>query len=435
MLSIGHGEGKMKKVRRILSNSLFLIFFVFLLSAVETHAETVVIKAGRLIDPVAGTAVANQIILIEGAKIKAVGPNLSIPKDARVIDLSRATVLPGLFDCHTHMCATINIRGKSLEEFRSDIVVYMISETTGYRALLGAANARSMLEAGFTTIRDMGNAGNYADIDLKKAIDNGLLPGPKMFVSGKIIAPFAGQVTVNTEQRDLGRQDYLYADTRDEIQKAIRENIHFGADWIKIVVDDQRYIYSVDDLKFIIDESARAGLRVAAHTITEPGSLNTAEAGVASIEHGFLMNDKGLEWAKKNGCVLVGTPFPKGQLETIGLGDFYPTIIDVHKRAYKMNVAMAYGSDVSFSIQNKSRGELSLEHIESYSEAGIPAADILRMLTTNAAKLLRVENERGTIAQDMTADLIATADNPLDNIQALKNVTFVMREGKIYKQK
>lgn len=425
----------MKKRFGSLSVSFDRFLLVLSLSVVGAQAETVVIKAGRLIDPVAGTAAANQIVIIDGSTIKAVGPNLSIPKDARIIDLSRATVLPGLFDCHTHMCATIRVRGSSMEELRSDILVYMIGETTGYRALLGAANARSMLEAGFTTIRDMGNAGNYADIDLKRAIDNGLVPGPKMFVSGKIIAPFAGQVIVNTEFRDIGKQDYIYADTRDEIRKAIRENIHFGADWIKIVVDDQRYIYSVDDLKFIIGESAQAGFRVAAHTITEPGGLNTAEAGVASIEHGFLLNDKALEWAKKNGCVLVGTPFPKGQLKAMGLADFYPAIVDVQRRAHKMNIAMAYGSDCSFIIQNKSRGELALEHLESYVEAGIPAADILRMLTTNAAELLGVEKERGAISQGLAADLIATADNPLDNVQALKNVTFVMREGKIYKQK
>jgi len=425
----------MKKNYRFLAKAIIFLFLAMWLSVVGAQADTVFIKAGRLINPVTGTAAADQIIIVEGSKIKAVGPNLSIPKDARIVDLSRATVLPGLFDCHTHMCATIPVRGKSLEEFRSDIVAYMIGETTGYRALLGAANALSMLEAGFTTIRDMGNAGNYADIDLKKAIDNGLLPGPKMFVSGKIIAPFAGQVIVNTEQRDLGRVDYLYADTRGEIRKAIRENIHFGADWVKIVVDDQKYIYSVDDLRFIIDESARAGFKVAAHTITEPGGLNTAEAGVASIEHGFIMNDKALDWAKKNGCVLVGTPFPKSQLEAMGIGEFYPAIIDVHKRAYKVGVAMAYGSDVISKIQNKGRGELSIEHIGSFTEAGIPAADILRMLTTNAAKLLGVEKERGTIAQGMAADLIATAENPLDNIQALKKVTFVMREGKVYKQK
>jgi imidazolonepropionase-like amidohydrolase len=425
----------MKKSGKFLSNLVILSILGFFMSVVGAQAETIVIKAGRLIDPAAGTAAANQIIIIEGSTIKAVGPNLSIPKDSHVIDLSRATVLPGLFDCHTHMCATIRVRGNSMEELRSDILVYMIGETTGYRALLGAANARSMLEAGFTTIRDMGNAGNYADIDLKRAIDNGLVPGPKMFVSGKIIAPFAGQVIVNSEFRDIGKQDYIYADTRDEIRKAIRENIHFGADWVKIVVDDQRYLYSVDDLRFIIEESAQAGLRVAAHTITEAGGLRTAEAGVASIEHGFLMNDKALEWAKKNACVLVGTPFPKEQLAAMGIADFYPVIIDVQRRAYKMNVAMAYGSDCSFVIQKKGRGELALGHIESFVEAGIPALDILRMMTTNAAKLLGVDRERGAVAQGMAADLIATADNPLDNIMALKNVTFVMREGKIYKQK
>jgi len=344
-------------------------------------------------------------------------------------------VMPGLFDCHTHMCVLIKPRGKSLEDFRGDLLLYMIDNTTGYRALVGASNALSMLEAGFTAIRDMGNAANYADIDLRRAIDNDMVPGPKMYVSGKIIAPFAGQVIVNAEHADLGKQDYIYADSRDEIRKAIRENIHFGADWIKIVVDDQRYIYSVDDLKDIIDESAKAGLKVAAHTLTEQGGLNTAESGVASIEHGWMLSDQAFEWAKKNGCVLVGTPFPEEHLKKMGIAEFYPGIIDVHKRAFKMSVEMAFGTDVVTDILGKNRGELAMDYIEPFLAAEIPPKDILKMMTTNAAKLLGVEKERGAVAEGMIADLIATAENPLDNIRTLKHVKFVMKEGKVYKQK
>jgi len=417
----------MKLTKYLLTIALFLIC-----AAGLCQAQVTVIKAGKLVDPDSGSTAINQLIIIEGRKIKAVGPGLAIPAGANVIDLSRFTVLPGLFDAHSHMCQTTSPDNRDL--FTTDI-----REPGTYRAILGVVNARAMLESGFTTIRDVGNNGNYADTSLRIAIEEGLVPGPTMINAGRIIAPFGGQYHLQPERRELVAPEYLVADTRDEMRKAIRENIHFGSKVIKIVVDDQQYIYSVDDIKYIVAEAASAGLKVAAHCMTEQGARNAAEGGVASIEHGFRMSDEALQIAKRNNVVLVGTDFTEQAAEYLGLPppvakQFHDIFIDRLRRAYKIGVTMAYGTDTFFAVPGQTRGTLAISFIDSFVEAGVPAKDTLRIMTTNAARLLGVDKQRGAIKVGLAADIIATPENPLDNILTLKRVSFVMKDGKVFRK-
>jgi imidazolonepropionase-like amidohydrolase len=405
---------------------------VVLLCLAAAQAQVIAIKAGKLIDPETGTATVNQIILVENGRIKAVGSGLQVPAGATVIDLSTSTVLPGLFDAHSHLCQSTSPDNRDL--FTTDI-----SQPTAYRAIVGVVSAREMLESGFTTVRDVGNNGNYADTALRHAIENGLVPGPTMINAGRIIAPFGGQYHLQPDRPELGNPEYLFADTHDEMVKAIRQNIHFGSLVIKIVVDDQKYIYSVDDIKFIVAEAARAGLKVAAHCMTEQGARNAALGGVASIEHGFRMSDETLQLAKQNGVVLVGTDFPVKAAEALGLPPdisvkFHEVFIDRLKRAEKVGVVMAYGTDSFAQVEGQTRGTMAMSFIDSFVEAGVPAKEIMKIMTTNAAHLLGVDKQRGAIKQGMFADIIATPENPLDNIQTLKHVAFVMKDGKVFKQ-
>jgi imidazolonepropionase-like amidohydrolase len=374
------------------------------------------------------------MILIEGQNIKAIGADVKIPDNVAVIDLSKQTVLPGLFDAHTHLC--MNMRHK---RDSGNYYVTTLLDSNAFRAIEGVANARSMLEYGFTTVRDVGNAGNYADTDLRRAIEQEIVPGPTIINAGRIIAPYGGQFQMQPDKPELGNPEYFYADTRDELKKAVRQNIHFGARVIKIVVDDQRYIYSVDDIKFVIEEARLAGLKVAAHCWTEKGARNAAEAGVDSIEHGVKINDETLAIAKSKNIALVPTPFTEIDAREAGEpGSNKETnqqlFIDPVKRAYKIGVTLVFGPDVIFTTKEYSRGRLSIETIDNWKEAGIPPLVILQALTTNAAKLLGVEKIRGFLKTGMRADIIAVADSPLDKIETLEKVSFVMKNGKLFKQ-
>ena len=201
--------------------NLFKLVFLSLLivlSPALIHAQVTAIKAGKLLDPETGTITSNQIILVEGQTIKAIGPDIKIPGGASTIDLSNRTVLPGLFDAHTHLCMTTR-----LARHGGNYYFTTLSDSNAYRAIQGVANARSMLETGFTTIRDVGNSGNYVDVDLRRSIAEGLVPGPTIISAGRIIAPYGGQFQLQPDKRELGNPEYFFADTRDELKKAVRE--------------------------------------------------------------------------------------------------------------------------------------------------------------------------------------------------------------------
>jgi imidazolonepropionase-like amidohydrolase len=362
-----------------------------------------------------------------------------------VIDLSSLVLVPGLFDTHTHLAA-------AFDPARTNLRDYTLAISTAERALQGVVNALEMLEAGFTTVRDLGNAGNYADAALaaffgadargrralygaavleRLSVFGRPLVGPTIVFSGKIIAPFGGQFTVSPEQPDVGRQDYIYADTRDQLREGIRRNLHQGATWLKVVVDDYPYRYSVDDLRFVVAEAAAAGARVTAHCATDAGARAAIEAGVASIEHGYRMGDETLALAKERGVVLVGTE-PAGMWATrYGRTEQDARIIDRLRRAHRIGVRMAFGADIVRAPPGVSRGAVSLSVIDSWVEAGVPAPDILRALTTNAAELLNMSRDRGAIKVGQAADIIAVPANPLSDIMVLKRVAFVMKDGKV----
>ncbi len=383
---------------------------------------TVAIRAGRLIDADAGTVALNQIILVTGPRITAVGPNVAIPAGASVVDLSNATVLPGLFDVHTHLCMSTKP-----DRDNGNYYFTTLLDPDSMRAVEGVANARAMLDAGFTSVRDVGNEGSYACVSVKRGIDRGLVPGPSMQTAGRIIAPFGGQFHLQPDKPALATPEYAFADTRDEMRKMIRENIHYGATVIKIVVDDQRYIYSVEDIRFMKEEAADAGVRLAAHAWTERGARRAAEAGVTSIEHGPEMSDETLALVKERGVVLVGTDYLS--LREGGGGPW----ADRLKRAHAMGVTMAYGTDVIDEVPGQTRGTEAMRGIEVWMQAGVPPKALLQAMTGNAARLMGLEKVRGAIRPGLAADVIATRQNPLDDASALKQVVFVMKNGRVIK--
>ncbi len=412
-------------------NFLSMVLMVLLIAAGTAFSQTTALRVGHLIDPASGTTTQNQIILVKGRQIVDVGPDVAVPEDAEVIDLSNAWVMPGLMDAHTH----ITLDGLSAN---MPLEVIYLRATTATRALLGLKTAQDILQAGFTVVRDVGNDANYAAVTVRDAIQRGWFTGPTVLTSGKIIAPFGGQsARISPEQGPFWLYEYIDADSIDEVRKAVRQNIYYGADCIKLVADNSAFYYSIEEIRAAVDESHAAGRPVSVHVLGGEPARNVILGGADSIEHGFHLSDELLGLMKEKGTWLVGTDFPEAHLKRMmypGAKEEAARIIDRLKRAHKIGVKMAFGSDSVSNLPGKNRGEMMLDYLDVWRTAEVPPAAILKALTTNAAELLKVEKLRGAIAKGMAADIIATPANPLEDIQALRKVMFVMKEGKVVKQ-
>lgn len=407
-----------------------LLLTVCLLLAVPAWAQTVAIRAGNLIDSATGTIAKNQIILVKAKKIVEVGPHVAIPQDCEVIDLSNEWVMPGIMDAHTHVT-------QSVKYFRELDHNYLV-EPTGMRALRGLHTSQMLLNAGITTVRDVGNDANFAAVDLRKAIDAGWFVGPTVQTAGKIIAPFGGQSRgIPPEIGPFWQFEYYDADSPEEIRKYVRENIFYGADLIKLVADNSDYHYSVEEIRAAVDEAHHAGRPVAVHVLGGEAADNVIAGGVDSVEHGFFLTDDQLRRMKDKGIFLSGTDFPAVHFEAGGFPDgkaLGATIIDRLRRAYKIGVKMAFSTDIVTDYQDENRAEMTWDYLAVWRAAGVPNTEILKCMTTNDAELLRIQKERGAIAVGLFADIIAMPTSPLDDIESLRKVDFVMKNGAVVRK-
>src|SRR5882672_49946 len=413
-----------------------LLASILLLIAAPLYAQVVAIRAGTVIDPAHGVSAKDQVILVEGGKIKAMGAGLAIPAGAEVIDLSHEWVTPGLIDAHTHMTLT-EIEGDA--PFES----FYLNQSSTLRGLRGLHNSMEVLRAGFTTLRDVGNSAEWAMSDVRRAIESGWFVGPTIIDSGKIIAPFGGQSrNIPPKQGPFWQFEYIDADGPAEIRKAVRTNIYYGAGVIKLVADNNPYHYSIEEFRAAVDEAHRAGIPVAVHVYAGDALENAIEAGVDSIEHGFDLTDAQMKRMKDKGIFLVGTDFPRAHLDIVGTSGgilpepavLAPKIIDRLKRANRVGVRMAFGSDTVIDMPGRTRADLMFDYLAVWRAAGVAPMDILRAMTTNAAELLRINKTRGSIGAGLSADIVATPVNPLEDIEGLRKIDFVMKDGKIVRR-
>ncbi len=407
-----------------------------LLIASPSFAQVLAIRAGTVVDPARGSSAKDQVILVEHGKILRIGPKVEIPPGAEIVDLSKEWVTPGLIDAHTHMTLT-ELEGNA--PFES----FYLNQSSTLRGLRGMHNAQLVLNQGFTTLRDVGNSAEYAMSDVRRAIDAAWFIGPTIIDSGKIIAPFGGQSRdIPPRQGAFWQFEYIDADGPEEVRKAVRTNIYYGAGVIKLVADNNPYHYSIDEFRAAVDEAHRAGIPVAVHVYSGDALDKAIEAGVDSIEHGFDLTDAQLERMKAKGMFLVGTDFPRKHLDIVGTSGgilpepavLAPKIIDRLRRAHRIGVRMAFGSDTVIDMPGRTRADLMFDYLAVWREAGVPPADILKAMTFNAAALLRVDKERGSLREGLSADLVAMPADPLSDIENLRKIDFVMKDGKVIRK-
>jgi imidazolonepropionase-like amidohydrolase len=429
------------------SSCLAIVSFSIFISPLTAADSVIALKAARLFDGKAKTLITNGVVIIEGSLIKDAGSNLPIPEGAQVIDLGDMTLSPGFMDAHTHLTLdfTGNFNAKRLKEFQTNV-----SEM----ALMAISYARSTLEAGFTTVRDLGSrfAGSpeFVDVALRNAINHGITPGPHMLVATKGIGATGGHFDSTGGYRDklFGREpdpSEGIADGPDEIRKAVRFEVKNGANVIKAAVSGGVLSLAdeVDTPQFtpaemaaLVDESHRLRKKVAVHCHGDQAAREAIEAGVDSIEHGSFMKPETLQLMKAKGTYLVPTLLATEYI--MGKIDSYPPALqakaraagaarsEMFRNAVKLGVKIALGTDAGVFPHGDNAKEFAL-----MVGLGMQPIDALRSGTSNDADLLGIAQAVGTLEKGKRADIVAMPGDPTADITATERVSFVMKDGKI----
>jgi imidazolonepropionase-like amidohydrolase len=410
--------------------------------AQSQNSQIVAIRAGHLFDSKSGKMLDNQVVLVDGEKITAVGSadQVQIPAGAQVIDLSKATVLPGLIDGHTH------IFGFGLDGIKPGGPPFAsaINDTREYRTLLALANAQKDLRAGFTTLRDlMSHGGGYADVDVKKAIDRGYFQGPRMQVSTMGLVA-TGEGILGSPEVNLPR-NYETVDGPWEARKAVREQIHYGADWIKFhSTADYEFessgelfsnpTFTKEEVLAIVDEAHRHGKKAACHAFGGEGLRNCVEAGADTIEHAIDLDEATADQIKKKGIYLEFTAYHYSLSEYAAkdakaTGGKY-SLEAMREKSGKM--AIARGLKISFGtgVGPFPHGTQAVEfsYLVKY---GMTPARAIQTATTVAAEMMGWQDRIGSIDKGKFADIVAVSGDPLADITELERVKFVMKGGRV----
>lgn len=399
----------------------------------------VLVRAGDLFDSEAGRMVGPRDILIRGQRVAEVGEGLAAPEGATVVDLSRCAVIPGLIDGHTHLLLEQR-NGEGLAEVAArDRAV----QGDAYRTLVGAQRAREYLAAGFTTVRDLGNSGQFLDLILERAINDGRVSGPRIYGSGPGLAPAGGQLEpMPSDPHDLVNGEYRIIAGEDDARAAVREAIARGADVIKMYPEatPQRTRLSVAEMAAIVGEARRHGIPVAAHATSDASIREAVEAGVTSIEHGYDISDETLRLMAAKGVWLVPTdPSLEMVLEFVKSWPFQPPQDEIERhlqagrdrvmRAHRLGVRIALGSDLYFPYA-PGRGAGSRGTMDGYVEAGLTPTQALQAATWEAGRMLG-DDGLGVLRPRAWADLVAVDGDPTVSLQPLRAPRLVMKGGRI----
>jgi imidazolonepropionase-like amidohydrolase len=450
-----------KEMNRNLNRILLFAVAIFSTGwlAAESPTPATIIKVGRLLDPRSGNVLSPAAVLIQSGKIKQVGPPSQVQAHARgdvkTTDLGSATLLPGLIDCHTHLLLNViqpteaEINSRNNGRFVPGLLLAIV-ESPGKRLLLGAQMAHEDLESGFTTVRNLGHSGIDGDSALRDAINAGRVPGPRILAAGRKLTTTGGyfQNLNPAVAQPIVQQEFLQISSPDQARQAVRENVFYNVDLIKIAIEDD---ISLAEMTAVVEEAHRQHLKVAVHVFTPPNIQIAIDAGVDSIEHGNGVTDEQLKRMKDKGIFFDFTPtFYGGRITKIldstivmssafrweeGSADErarqrYDSLV---QRVLKSGVKFAAGSDMCWFFPGKTRGEATAAVFPSLHDAGMPPLDIIRSVTTNAAEMLGWQDRVGAVEPGKFADLVAVAGDPIADISELERVRFVMKGGQVVK--